>query len=338
MFDIGGTPIGADERPYVIAEVGINARSDLELAKSHIDAAAEAGADAVKFQTHIADAEMAEAEMERIGSDDIYETVAANEWSLDEHRNLQRHCEKNEVNFLSTPFSVAGVELLDELSVPAIKIGSGEMQNRELLAAAADTGVPLVVSTGMSTPDEVQATYEFLAERTNEFTLLYCVSAYPTEPDNLNLAYIEELREEYGVPAGFSDHSTGVEASVLALGYDVSIIEKHLTIDRRLPGPDQPVSIEPEELEQLTHYINYWSRARGASKPVTEEERAVKEWAHHSLVTDAKVAAGERFDRDNLTTKRPGTGVLATRYFEVLGKAAATNLGADEVVSEDDIV
>lgn len=337
MLQIGDQRIGNGAPPYVIAEVGINARSDIELAKAHIDAAASSGADAVKFQTHIPDAEMVRSEMERIGASEVYETVASNEWSLEEHEELQAHCEACGVDFLSTPFSSEGVDILAELDVPAIKIGSGEMDNREILDAASATGKPLLVSTGMRTPADVRKSYEFITDRTDSLSFLYCVSAYPTEPEDLNLAYIEELSETYGVPAGFSDHSTGVEAPVLALGYDVAVIEKHFTIDRRLPGPDQSVSIEPEELSRLTEFIEYREQAQGASKEITAEEEEVKEWADHSLVTSEGVEAGEQFDESNLTTKRPRTGVSAGRYFDVLGREAAMDLSANEVVTEDDL-
>jgi len=337
MLQIGNKHIDDGAPPYVIAEVGINARSDIELAKAHIDAAASSGADAVKFQTHIPEAEMARSEMEEIGASEVYETVASNVWSRNEHEELQAHCEACGVDFISTPFSAAGVDILADLDVPAIKIGSGEMENREILDAAAATGKPLLVSTGMRTPEDVQETFDFITQRTESLSFLYCVSAYPTEPEDLNLAYIEELSETYGVPVGFSDHSTGIEAAVLALGYDVAVIEKHFTIDRRLPGPDQSVSIEPEELSRLTDFIEYREQAQGTSKEIIAEEEEVKQWADHSLVTNKDVAAGEQFDEANLTTKRPGTGISASRYFDVLGREAAKDMSADEVVTEGDL-
>lgn len=337
MFEIDGTPIGEKQRPYVIAEVGINARSDLELAKAHIEAAAEAGADAVKFQTHLADSEMARSEMERIGSEDVYRTVAENEWSVGEHKELSSFCQENGVQFLSTPFSAAAVDVLTEVGVPAIKIGSGELTNRELLDKAARTGKPLMVSTGMSNEETVEDAYRFLSERTDDLAFLYCVSSYPTEPEDLHLSYIDELRETYGVPVGFSDHSTGVEASVLSLGHGVSIIEKHFTIDRRLPGPDQPVSVEPEELAELVRFIDYAEEAKGSEKPVTDEEEDVKAWARHSVVAEEQVSEGEEFTTQNLTAKRPNTGISAERYFDIVGATAAKDVSAGEVLSEDDI-
>lgn len=337
MFTIEDSPVGSNERPYVIAEVGINARNDIELAKAHIDAAAEAGADAVKFQTHIADEEMNEAEMRRIGADAVYETISRNEWSLADQEKLNSYCETQDVHFLSTPFSTAGLEQLVEIDVPAIKIGSGELKNRELLAYAAETGKPLMISTGMASHETVIEAYEFLSERTDEFTLLYCVSAYPTEPEDIHFSYVETLRDETGVPVGFSDHSVGIKAAVLSLGSDVSVIEKHFTIDRRLPGPDQAVSITPEELTQLVEFIEYAERTSGDAKPLTQEETEIKQWAHHSIVTTEAVSAGETFTEKSLSTKRPATGISANHYFDIVGKTAVRDIAAGTMLSENDI-
>jgi Sialic acid synthase len=263
VIKINNSRIDTGERPYVIAEVGINARNDMELAKAHIDAAANAGADAVKFQTHLPDEEMHQERMADAGAEDVYRTISKNEWSVEEHRALKSHCDENNVDFLSTPFSTAGLELLLEVGVPAIKIGSGELRNRELLARAVTTGLPLIVSTGMASHETVRSTSRFLSERTDKFALLYCVSAYPTQPEDINLSYIDRLREETGVPVGFSDHSVGIKAPALAIEHGVSIIEKHFTIDRRLPGPDQAVSLTPEELTQLVEFIQYSEQTGG---------------------------------------------------------------------------
>lgn len=337
MITVDGTPIDPNQRPFLVAEVGINAYNDLDLAYAFIDVAAKAGAEAVKFQTHIADEEMAKEEMARVGVSDVYDTVSHSEWSYEDHEALQIRCREQGVTFLSTPFSVAGIELLDDLGVPAIKIGSGELTNFELLDRAAETAKPLIVSTGMSELDTVKTTYNFLSERTDEFVFLYCVSAYPTEPEDLNLDVIDTLRNEFDVPIGFSDHSIGIEAPVLALGHDIAMIEKHFTIDRRLPGPDQAVSLEPEEFERLVEFVDYDKRTSGTEKSLTKEENDVKTWARHSLVAADEIQKGDEFTHENLTTKRPGTGIPASKYFDVLGTVASRGLTANEVLHYEDV-
>ncbi len=321
MIEIEGTKIGSGHRPYIIAEVGINTRNDLTLAKRFIEVAADAGADAVKFQTHIADAEMVESEMRSIDAGEVYDTVADCEWSLNEHRKLQSHANMHDVTFLSTPFSTEAVDLLDEIDVPAIKIGSGEMNNRELLERAASTGKPLLVSTGMNTPDEIEATCDLLDDVASEYALFYCVSVYPTKAADFDFKTIEQLEEIANVPVGFSDHSTGVEAAKVAIGNGATIVEKHFTIDQRLPGPDQEVSIEPSGLRDLCDFASLYHETSTKKIGLVDEEVDISQWAQHSIVTTEAIAKGEELTIKNTTTKRPGTGISAKKYSEIIGKA-----------------
>ncbi|MDH5021364.1 N-acetylneuraminate synthase family protein [Halobacterium rubrum] len=327
--------IGSDEVPFVIAEVGINAGDDIELAKRFIEVAANSGADAIKFQTHLSNEEMVAEEMEKIGAGEVYEVVSGCSFSKDEHRALKDHCDREDVEYLSTPFSVKAVDWLEELDVSAIKIGSGELTNYPLLDRAVEAGVPLLVSTGMSDYGTIADTVDFLNERDAKFGLLYCVSEYPTDPADFQLDTIEEMKTKYDVPVGFSDHSTGVEASVIAMARGADFVEKHFTIDRRLPGPDQEVSIEPEEIDTLTDYAELVHSTSGREKFTTDEEADVKAWARHSIVTAEDVEAGQRLTEDDLTTKRPGTGISADRFYEVIGEAIDVDLPANSVVKED---
>ncbi|WP_049987349.1 N-acetylneuraminate synthase family protein [Halobellus rufus] len=337
MIEIEGTKIGTGHRPYIIAEVGINARNDLTLAKRFIEIAADAGADAVKFQTHIADAEMVESEMRTIDAGEVYDTVADCEWSIDEHQELQSHAEMHNVTFLSTSFSTEAVDILDEIDVPAIKIGSGEMNNRELLEYAASTGKPLLVSTGMNTLDEIKATCEFLDNVASQYALFYCVSAYPTTAADFDFKTIETLEEMGNVPVGFSDHSTGVEAAKVAIGNGAALIEKHFTLDRRLPGPDQEVSIEPKELSDLCEFARLYDWTSSKKDELDDEEVEIKQWAQHSIVTTQYIEQGEQLTKENITTKRPGTGVPADEFFNVLGKQVETSISGDVVINNEDI-
>lgn len=337
MIEIGDTTIGHTERPYIIAEVGINARNDLILAKRFIEVAAEAGADAVKFQTHLAEEEMVEEEMRKIGAGDVYDTVVECEWSVEEHQELQSHAKSNGIAFLSTPFSPAAVDILEEIDVPAIKIGSGELNNRYLLKRAAETGKPLLVSTGMNTLEEVKQACSFLERITEKFALFYCVSAYPTTASDFDFGTIEELKQTANVPVGFSDHSTGVEAAKIAIGNGADIIEKHFTIDRRLPGPDQEVSIEPELLAELCDFAQLYHETSSERAGLHDEEIEIKKWAQHSIVASQTIQEGEAFSEENLTTKRPGTGISTKRFFEITEKKAATKISVGSLIKEKHI-
>jgi len=327
--------IGTDEVPFVIAEVGINAGDNIELAKRFVEVAADSGADAVKFQTHLPDEEMVADKMQKIGADEVYEVVSGCSFSKDEHQTLKDHCDHENVEYLSTPFSVKAIDWLEELDVSAIKIGSGELTNYPLLDRAVEVDVPLLVSTGMSDYDTIADTVDFLNKRDAEFSLLYCVSEYPTNSADFQLDTIEEMRSKYDVPVGFSDHSTGVEASVIAMARGADFVEKHFTIDRRLPGPDQEVSIEPEQLDTLTDYADLVHDTSGREKFTTDEEAEVKAWARHSIVTAEDVEAGQKLTEDDLTTKRPGTGISADRFYDVIGETIDIDLPANTVVKED---
>lgn len=337
MFSIDRTQIGSDNRPYIIAEAGVNYLGKLDLAKAFIEEAAKAGADAIKFQTHLQEAEMARSAMADLGYGDLYERMADFELTVDEHRDLQHYCNEYDITFLSTPFSVEGVELLDTIDVPAIKIGSGEFTDTHLVKTAADTERPLIISTGMSTLEEVEKQVPFIKEHAEAFALLYCVSAYPTDPMDFSLGLIERMNEAFDVPVGFSDHSTGIRAAVTAIGHGAAVIEKHFTIDRRLPGGDQEVSIEPEELDELTDYADIAVASAGSERSVLDAERDIKRWAFHSVVATESLSAGDRLTESNTTTKRPGTGIPAKDYYDVLGRTVATRMDADTVIRHDDL-
>lgn len=337
MIEIDGRKIGQNERPYIIAEVGINARNDLTLAKRFIEVAADSGADAVKFQTHLADAEMVESEMRSVGAGEVYDTVAECEWSIEEHRELQSHSETHDITFLSTPFSTEAVDLLDEIDVPAIKIGSGELNNRHLIERAASTGKPLLISTGMNSLDEVETACDYIDDVVDEYALFYCVSEYPTTAEDFDFETISILEERVSVPVGFSDHSTGVEAAKVAIGNGAALIEKHFTIDRRLPGPDQEVSIEPDDLEDIRDFSELYHKTSSKRDGLHTEESEIKKWAQHSVVTSKSIESGEQLTKDNITTKRPGNGISADRYFELLGTEVKRSISGNVPLTESDL-
>ena len=337
MIEFDNERIGRNQRPYVVAEAGVNFRDDIDLGKAFIEEAAAAGDDAVKFQTHVPDAEMVESEMDALGMSDLYERMVVYDLSLDEHRELKHHCEEHGVTFLSTPFSPAAVERLEEVGVGAYKVGSGELTNHHLLRTIAETDKPMIVSTGMHDMETVRETAALLNEHASAFMFLYCVSEYPTEPSDFNLGLIERMTAEFDVPVGFSDHSTGVEAAAIAMARGAALVEKHFTIDRRLPGGDQEVSIEPEELEKLAEYATICHQTTGDEKEVRDDESAIAEWARHSVVTADPIAAGETITAEQLTTKRPGTGIPAANFDDIIGRVAAHDLVANTMLREADI-
>jgi N-acetylneuraminate synthase/N,N'-diacetyllegionaminate synthase len=333
-IEIDGCQIGRGAEPFVVAEAGTNFRGDVALGKAFVEAAAEAGADAVKFQTLDPKTALSRPGLAAIGMADLYDRIGDSTLSRADHESLQAHCAEHDVTFLSTPFSAESVELLADLDVPAIKIGSGELTDFHLLETAVETGKPLLVSTGMADMETVERTYEFLTDRDATFGFMYCVSLYPAEPEEFDLGVIKTMRERFDVPVGISDHSTGVAVSAIAMARGASVVEKHFTIDRRLPGGDQEVSIEPDELATLVEYAGLVDHTRGDEKRVHEGERDVAEWAHHSVVAARSIAAGEELNNENVTTKRPGTGIPASRYHEVLGATLETAVDADTVLTE----
>ncbi|GAB7008110.1 N-acetylneuraminate synthase family protein [Halorubrum trueperi] len=337
MIEFNNEQIGNGDQPFIVAEVGVNFRDDIELGKAFIEEAAEAGADAVKFQTHIPSAEMVESEMDALGMSDLYDRMGVYELSMEEHRELKQHCEDCDITFLSTPFSPAAVERLEKLDVGAYKVGSGELTNHHLLRTIAETGKPMIVSTGMHGMATVQEAAALLDKHASEYMFLYCVSEYPTEPSDFNLGLIQRMEAEFDVPIGFSDHSTGVEAAAIAMARGATLVEKHFTIDRRLPGGDQEVSIEPEELQKLVEYATLCHKTKGDDKEVRDGEVSIAEWARHSVVTTSQVATGETLTAEQLTTKRPGTGIPATEFDETVGRVAARDLEANRTLQEADL-
>lgn len=334
MIEIDGERIGPGESPYIIAEVGINAQNDLRLAKRFIEVAAGAGADAVKFQTHLPDHEMQETEMRQIGAGEVYDTIKECVWSESDHRELQSHAAQFGTTFLSTPFSTEAVELLDRIDVPAIKIGSGELTNHHLISHAAKVSVPLLISTGMHTSRDIDRVAASLREEGVDFSFLYCVSSYPTTPTDYDFQSLDNLKSYTDDVVGFSDHSTGVEAAKIAIGRGANFVEKHFTIDRRLPGPDQAVSIEPEELENLASFADLYHETNTVKNELKNEELEIKKWARHSIVTTQKIEKNEQIRETMITTKRPSTGISAENYYDVLGQYAQVDIDKNTVLRE----
>ena len=338
-FRIGNRQIGQEYPPLVIAEVGINREGNLDKALQMVDAAADAGAECIKFQCHITEKEMIPTDMKpgEISSEKLWDIIKRCELNQDEELEVQAYCKDKGLIYFSTPFSREAADRLAKMDVPVFKIGSGECNNLPLLDHIARLGKPMILSTGMNDLDSVSRSVEVILKHDVPLALLHCTSMYPTPYEKVRLGGIGDLQERFpGLPVGLSDHSLGIWTCLGAVALGASLLEKHFTISRSWPGPDVPISIEPQELaDMITGSDAIW-KARGGGKTVLDEERPVIDFAYASVVTTQPVKSGEVFSRDNLWVKRPGTGpILADQFEDVLGRKAMTDIPAEEQVRPD---
>jgi N-acetylneuraminate synthase len=322
----------------VVAEIGNNHDGSVRLAERLIDAAAEAGADAVKFQTHIAEAEMLPSTPTPPHFDEPrYSFTQRMELSLDDHRRLQAFAAERGLVFFSSPFSVPAVELLEAIDVPAYKIGSGEVTNPPLLDAVAATGKPVLLSTGMSGLEEIENAVNRLADRV-PLVLMQCTSAYPCPPERVDLRAMVELGRRFDVPVGLSDHTPDIYTSIAAIALGAVCVEKHFTLSKRLYGPDHHASLEPDELRQLVDGVRQVSAALGSADKVRDPSLdPVRATFEKSIVAAAPISAGTVLEAAMLTTKRPGDGLSAARFDEIVGRRATRDLSANEQLRVSDV-
>ncbi|MEK6763026.1 MAG: N-acetylneuraminate synthase [Nitrospirota bacterium] len=353
-------------KTFIIAEAGVNHNGDLSLAKQLVDAAADAGADAVKFQTfrteQIVSRHAPKAEYQIRVTDQAesqFDMIRKLELSEAAHDELMTHANMRGIAFLSTPFDVPSLHLLTKrFGLQTIKIPSGEITNAPFLLAIARAAMRVIMSTGMSTLAEVEAALGVLAygfvgptaaiprcgeleqafgsdagqeALRNRVTLLHCTTEYPAPFSEINLRAMDTMAEAFGLPVGYSDHTMGIHISLAAVARGAQVIEKHVTLDRNLPGPDHKASLEPDELRQLVRQTREVELALGRRlKYPSLSERKNRAVARKSLVVARAVRAGELFTEDNLTSKRPGTGVSPFAYWQTLGQAARRDYVPDE--------
>jgi N-acetylneuraminate synthase len=332
-FRIGDRRIGPDFRPFVIAEVGINHEGDIDKALQMVDAAADAGAECIKFQCHITDKEMIPTDMKPgdISDERLWDIIKRCELTADEEREVQKYCLEKGLVYFSTPFSREAADRLADMGVPVFKVGSGECSNLPLLDHIARLGKPMILSTGMNDINSISRSVEVILKHGVPLALMHCTSMYPTPYDNVRLGAVTDLRERFpDLPIGLSDHSLGIWTCLGAVALGACILEKHFTLNRSWPGPDVPISIEPRELTDMITGADAIWQARGGSKTILPEEQPVIDFAYATVVTIRPIKAGEVFNRDNIWVKRPGTGPLkADRFDEVLGRKATRDLPAD---------
>lgn len=329
------------ERIFIIAEAGVNHNGDMQTAKKLIDAAAAAGADAVKFQTFRTEnlvcrnAKKAAYQMETTSAEESqFDMLKKLELTTDMHTELIRYCHEKNIMFLSTPFDVDSLHYLVECGLGIIKIPSGEITNYPLLREAAKSGKRIILSSGMTTSDEVREAVAVLKENGSaDITVLHCNTEYPTPFSDVNLRAMQTIREEIGVPVGYSDHTQGIEVAIAAAALGAEVIEKHFTLDKNMQGPDHKASLEPDELAEMVRSVRHIEQALGdGKKKPSESEKKNMPVARKSIVAGQSIRAGEKFTEENLTAKRPGTGLSPMLWNQVIGQKAKRDFAADEMI------
>ena len=332
-------------RTLIIAEAGVNHNGDIELAKQLIDVAADAGADCVKFQTFSADrlvtksADKAEYQKQSSDSSESqYAMLKRLELSVGMHLELIEHCERRSIKFLSTGFDIQSVDLLIGLGLGLIKIPSGEITNLPFLRYVGSLGLPVILSSGMSTMKEIGDALSILEQtglRRDETTVLHCTTEYPTPMDEVNLRAMSSIRKTLGVAVGYSDHTVGIEVSIAAVALGASVIEKHFTLDRTLPGPDHKASLEPNELIAMVKAIRNVEVALGSDvkEPTIGEIKNIQV-ARKSILAGRKIEVGEILSASNLVVKRPGDGVSPMHWDHLIGQIASRDYLPDEMIDQ----
>lgn len=329
-------------KTFIIAEAGVNHNGNLVLAKKMIDVAAKAGVDAVKFQTFKADKLVCMDAQKAIyqqknavnRQESQYEMLKKLELSGQMHRELIDYCVQKDIMFLSTPFDTDSVRMLVDYGITILKISSGEITNYPLLREVGRTGKPVILSTGMSDMDEVQAAVAVLTENgSGKITLLHCNTEYPTPMQDVNLRAMCTLQEKTGLPVGYSDHTLGIEVPIAAAAMGAVVIEKHFTLDRTMEGPDHKASLEPDELKEMVKAIRNIELSLGDGRKLpSDSEKQNINIVRKSIVAKRDIVQGEILTEENLTTKRPGNGVSPMKWQEVLGTKAVHDFKMDEQI------
>lgn len=330
-------------KTLIIAEAGVNHNGDLAMAHQLINVAAEAGADLVKFQTFSADrlvtthARKADYQIQTTDAGESQHAMIRRlELTRDIHEALIAHCKTRGIQFCSTGFDPESIDLLVKLGLSYFKIPSGEIINLPYLRHVGGYGKPVILSTGMATLGEIEAALEVLEQAgtlRNRITVLHCNTEYPTPMADVNLRAMLTIRDAFDVAVGYSDHTVGIEVAVAAVALGATIIEKHFTLDRNLPGPDHKASLEPAELKAMVAAIRNIEQALGDGiKRPSVSEAKNKPITRKSLVAACAIRAGEVFSENNLIAKRPGTGLSPMRWDEVLGHKAPRDFSVDELI------
>ena len=328
-------------KTFIIAEAGVNHNGNIKLAKKLVEAAKSAGADAVKFQTFKAENLVTKtaqkADYQKHAStveESQFAMLKKLELSFENFKELKQYCSEKQILFLSTPFDFDSIDFLESIGIPLYKIPSGELTNLPYLVKIANTGKPVIISTGMSDLSEVGLALEVLKDHgAGTITLLHCNTQYPTPFEDANLQAMLTLKERFGFAVGYSDHTLGIEVALAAAALGAKVIEKHFTLDKGMKGPDHKASLDPKELKVMVRSIRNIEVALGDGvKRVSKSENPNKEIARKSIVAKRGIVRGEILTEDNLTVKRPGHGISPMKWFEVLGAKAIRDFYEDELI------
>jgi N,N'-diacetyllegionaminate synthase len=343
-IEIGDRIIGLGCPCFVIAEAGVNHNGNLDMALKLVDIAVRAGADAVKFQTFSTEcvvtknAPKAAYQKETTGSDESqFQMLKKLELSPQAHLKLQTYCSERSIIFLSSPFEEKSADFLEELNVPAFKIPSGELTNLPFLEHVALKSKPMIVSTGMSTLEEVKSAVDVIFKTGNtDLILLHCVSAYPANPSDANLRSMQTMAKAFDVPIGYSDHTLGTEVALAAVASGACVLEKHITLDRTLPGPDHRASLEPDELKVLISSVRAIEVALGHGRKVPAPcEADIAEVSRKSIVTRRDIPVGAIVTKGSIVMKSPGTGLPPSMLGQIIGRIAAKHIPADTLLTSE---
>jgi len=331
------------KKVFIIAEAGVNHNGDIFLAKQLIDVAAQAGADAVKFQTFKAEnlvskkAEKADYQKETTDSQESpFEMIKKLELDIEAHQELIRYCVEKEILFLSTPFDHESIDLLVELGLQIFKIPSGEITNLPYLRHIGSLNKEVILSTGMANLGEIEAALNILViagtER-NKITILHANTMYPTPMEDVNLKAMQTIGSAFNCAYGYSDHTLGIEVDIAAVAMGASVIEKHFTLDKNMQGPDHKASLEPDELKAMVKAIRNIELALGSStKKPSKSEQPNMAVARKSIVAQTSIKKGEILSEKNVMIKRPGSGISPMRWDEVIGQIAEKDYHADDLI------
>lgn len=330
-------------KTFIIAEAGVNHNGSLELAKRLVDAAVDAGADAVKFQTFKADklvsksAQKADYQKKTTSADESqYEMIKKLELDEDAHRELIRHCKEKQIMFLSTPFDHGSIDMLNDFGMPIFKIPSGEITNLPYLRHVGGLGKEVILSTGMADLGEIEDALGALIQAgtpKDKITVLHATTEYPCPIDEVNLRAMQTIRDAFGVKVGYSDHTQGIEVPIAAVALGACVIEKHFTLDCSMEGPDHKASLEPQELKAMVQAIRHIDQALGDGiKRLSKSETKNIAIARKSIVAACAIKMGEIFSAENITIKRPGNGISPMRWDEVMGQVALRSYETDDLI------
>jgi N,N'-diacetyllegionaminate synthase len=340
---IGDREVGDGEACFVVAEAGANHNRDLGMGKQLIDVAKDAGADAVKFQTYSAETLYSKktprfSYLEGVSDKETWDLIKAIELPREWQGELAGHAAKRGICFLSTPFDHRAVDELHALAMPAYKIASFELVDLPLISYAAAKGRPMILSTGLASYEDIADALQACAAAGNrDVILLQCASLYPAPPRRVNLRAMATMRRAFGVPVGLSDHSLGIHVAAAAVALGACVIEKHFTLDRRLPGPDHPFAVEPGELKEMIRQIREVEAALGDGfkrGPAPEEEE-MHQKARRSMVAERAIAKGTEIERSMIAIKRPGFGIRPKFIDLVVGRVAKIDIEEDSVLTWD---